>query len=88
MNEPCLLPVKPGSLSESDKAALREAGIVVIEHESPSELRLLRPTYELDSSALFLAAMKALNTNRALASEAREAFAVHVLAALNAHGAA
>lgn len=50
MSEPILLPVKPGSLSAKDNTVLRRAGVIVIEHEAPETLRLLRPNAELDSS--------------------------------------
>lgn len=60
MTEPTLLPVTPGSLSADDKATLREAGVIVIEHEHPETLRLLRPAADLDSSELLACAMKAL----------------------------
>jgi hypothetical protein len=36
-----LLPVKPGSISDADKALLREAGVVVFEHPAPAEVNLL-----------------------------------------------
>ena len=38
-----ILPVRPGTLSADDKAALRESGVVVIEHENPAELQMLVP---------------------------------------------
>lgn len=60
MKEPLLLPVQPGSLSDYDRDQLRAMGVTVIEHENPSELRLLRPCSELDSSTLLRCAMKAL----------------------------
>ena len=61
MSEPTILPVKPGTLNEQDRATLREVGVVVIECENPREIRLLRPACELDSSALVRAALKALS---------------------------
>ena len=60
MSEPLLLPVKPDTLNAKDKAALRNAGVIVIEHDNPSELRLLRPTAELDSCDLLRCAMQGL----------------------------
>lgn len=58
MSEITLLPVKPGTLTEEDKSSLRNAGVVVIEHEDPASLRLLKPACELTSNELLLAAMR------------------------------
>lgn len=83
MNEPTILPVKPGSVSEADKASLREAGVVVIEHEEPDKLRLLRAGYDLAGGVLLLAAAKALSVGSTLgADEQREAFGRNVASAL------
>jgi hypothetical protein len=60
MTEPTLLPVKPGSLSKEDKAALREVGVIVIEHDNPETLRLLKPWAEVDSNQMLMCAMNAL----------------------------
>lgn len=38
-----IMPVRPGSMSEGDKAALREIGIVVFEHDNPAEVQLIAP---------------------------------------------
>lgn len=64
MSEIAILPVVPGSLSKADKAALRKAGVVVLEHADPSSLRLIRPTAELDSSDMLACAMKALQSSK------------------------
>ncbi|ULQ45835.1 hypothetical protein JN531_012065 [Flagellatimonas centrodinii] len=58
--EPNLLPVKPGTLSPQDRETLREAGVIVIEHEHPEELRLLRASTELSASEMLECAAKAL----------------------------
>lgn len=58
MSQIALLPVKPGSLKSSDKAKLSKAGIIVIEHDNPSELRLIAPGHEIDAGELLLAAMR------------------------------
>lgn len=55
-----ILPVKPGTISEPDKTALREAGIIVIEVESPAEIRLLRAESEISASGFLHAALKGL----------------------------
>lgn len=84
MKEPIILPVKPGTLTVKDKAELRKAGVIVIEHDNPAELRLLRPLAELDSSDMLLCAMKALTSDKTMTSQARETFAVLVCQALAA----
>ena len=61
MTEPMLLPVRPGTLSRADKRALRAAGITVVEHDAPSELRLLRPSADIEGGALLACAMRALS---------------------------
>jgi len=60
MDEPLIMPVKPGSLNADDKKALSDAGIIVIEHPEPETVRLLRPAAELSGSQMLLAAMRAL----------------------------
>lgn len=60
MSEVTLLPIKPGTMTDADKTILREAGVIVVEHENPSELKLLRPGIEIESSTILVCAMKAL----------------------------
>lgn len=38
-----IMPVRPGSIKEEDKARLREIGIVVFEHENPADVQLIAP---------------------------------------------
>lgn len=58
--EPAIMPVKPGSISEKDRATLRRVGVVVIECDSPADLRLLRPQNELDAGDMLHCALQAL----------------------------
>lgn len=74
MTEPTLLPVRPGSLSAEDKALLREAGVIVIEHESPETLRLLRPWVDVDSSQMLMCALNALCDENTGSQAARSTF--------------
>ncbi len=86
MSEPILLPVKTGSISKRDRAALRKGGIIVIEHENPTELKLLRPLVEVESSDLLRLALKALCVEGGYDSkgnEQREAFAIGLNQLLN-----
>ena len=61
MENVSILPAKPGSISEESKTALREVGVIVIEHENPSELRLISPNTEVPASAMLACAMEAMN---------------------------
>lgn len=86
--EPLLLPVKPGSISDSNKEALCQAGVIVVEHENPSELRLLRPSSEVDSSAMLRCAMAALLSEAGTsACSQRERFTVLLGELISAVGA-
>lgn len=38
-----IMPVRPGSMSEADKARLSEIGIVVFDHDNPAEVQLIAP---------------------------------------------
>jgi hypothetical protein len=85
MSEPCLLIVRPGSLTKADKLLARKIGIVTIEHDNPAELRLLRPSAEVDGSDMLRCAMKALaSVNGTSASTQRENFTRLIAAALDA----
>lgn len=89
MNEPTLLPVRPGTLTDKDKATLRKASVIVIEHENPNELRLLRPSGDLNGDDLLHCAMRALVVKTGVhGSDQREAFAHLVAAALDSKRAA
>lgn len=61
--QPMILAVRPNSISESDKCALRQEGVIVIEHENPKELRFIRPDREVDGSDMFVCAMRALDSS-------------------------
>jgi hypothetical protein len=76
MNDPAIMPVKIGTLSAEDKAALREAGVIVIEHENPESIRLVRAIAEVSASDMLKCAMQALIFNDSMgASSQRERFA-------------
>lgn len=38
-----IMPVRPGSMSETDKARLGEIGIVVFDHDNPGDVQLIAP---------------------------------------------
>jgi hypothetical protein len=71
MNEPTLLVVKPGSVSKADKAKLSAAGVIVLEQDDPTSLRLLKPACELTAHDLLLAAMRGVAKD----STAKQTFA-------------
>lgn len=78
-----ILITRPGVLGEEDRAALRQAGVIAVEAESPSDVKLISASgEELSGSAMFYAAMRALNTSSTYASGAREAFASAIMAEL------
>ncbi len=77
MSEVAILPVKPGTLTKADKAELKKAGVIVVEHENPSELRLITPTTQVSSGDMLYCAMKALRASTGVSAQnQRETFAV------------
>lgn len=77
--QPAILPVLPGTISEADRELLREAGVVVIEHPEPHTLRILRPETEVSATDMLACAMKALRNSSGTSAEAqREAFTKHL----------
>jgi hypothetical protein len=52
---------KPGALSDEDHAALREAGVVVVRLEDPTEFRLVRAQPELNAGDILAAALTGLS---------------------------
>jgi hypothetical protein len=79
-----IMPVKPGTISADDKAALKEIGVVVIEHEDPGSLRLITPLNETSQGTMLRAAIKALQCypDTSYAQRMREHFANTVFADL------
>jgi len=52
--------VKPGAISEQDKAAMSEAGIIVIEMENPDDIRLIVVEPLMPPDDILYAAMSGL----------------------------
>ncbi len=78
-----ILVTKPGALNAEDREALRQAGVVAVEAESPSDVKIIAASgAELSGSAMLYAAMRALNTNETFTTGAREAFAKAIMAEL------
>ena len=75
--ENAILPVKPGTVSNSDKRRLSSIGIVVIEHPEPHTLRIIKPTSEVDASGMLVCAMKALRHSTGISAQnQREQFTI------------
>lgn len=55
-----IMPVRPGTVSEADRASLRDAGIVVFEHENPAEVLLIAPALHFNPGPVAAAALAAL----------------------------
>jgi hypothetical protein len=83
MSDPAVLFVRPKSISKADRAALRKAGVVVVEVDNPSEVRFLRPSQEISGGALLVAAAKAIRTTGSMHS-VREVFGRVVCEAIEA----
>lgn len=84
MSEPLIMPIRHGSLSPHDKKKLSDAGVIVIEHDHPDSLKILRPSSVLNSDDMTLAALKALTGKSLLTSEARSEFAFLIARAFEA----
>lgn len=57
-----ILVTKPGVLNQRDRAALRKAGVVCVEADDPSDVKLITADgAEMRSGDLFLAAMRGAN---------------------------
>jgi hypothetical protein len=74
-----LVVVRHGTVSESDRAKLEGVGLLVIEVDNPADVRLLRPSAEIESGPLLRCALAALSSGN-FASEQRETFAKLVAA--------
>lgn len=89
MSEPAVLFVKPGAIKPEDKAALRDAGVVVVEVENPDDVRLVRAegilgAQELPHGDLLAAAASAIYANSNTAMHFGIAVAQAILAKASA----
>lgn len=60
MSEATVFPVKPGILKRGEKKALKDAGIIVIEHPNPEECRLIKGQMEVDPGDMLRCAIHAI----------------------------
>jgi hypothetical protein len=58
--DPAILFVKPKAISQRDKKLLRDAGVIVVEIDNPSDVKFTRAGTEISGSAMLLAAAKAI----------------------------
>jgi hypothetical protein len=57
-----ILITKPGALNQRDRKVLRDAGVVVVEAESPSDVKLIAASgAEVSAGNMLFAALKALS---------------------------
>lgn len=73
MTEAAIMFAKPGALKESDKTALHEVGVVVVEVDDPQSVKFVRAQTEVPAGDLLAAAAKAFAADRY--GEVRQAFA-------------
>jgi len=70
---PQILVTKPGVLDQRDKSKLRRAGIITVEADNPSDVKLIDPAGgEIGHEGLLYAAMKGINAD---SYEVRSTFA-------------
>lgn len=55
-----IIVVKPNSLDEANKKLLTDAGIVLIEHENPNEVRVITQVEGLEGDDVFNCAIDAI----------------------------
>ena len=58
-----ILVTKHGILSKADKAKLRRSGVVTVEADDPSQVKLIQPNVELSAGDMAWAAMAAIVSN-------------------------
>jgi hypothetical protein len=82
--DPSILFVKPKAISTKDKEALHDAGVIVVEVDDPSAVKLVRPVAEIEGGEILRAAARAIATAGTLAGTAREIFAKELCEAIQA----
>lgn len=80
MSDPAILFVKPKAISVKDKKALQGAGVIVVEVDDPSSVKLVRAHSELSSGALLSAAAAAIQNGN---WNVKNAFAEAICAAIS-----
>lgn len=63
MSEPVILFVKPKAISARDKKALSNAGVIVVEVDDPSAVKLTRAAAEISSTQMLALAARAIRSS-------------------------
>ena len=58
--------VKHNSMSEEDRKRLRDEGVILIEHENPSEVRVIHQLEGLEGDDLFNSLIEVVGTSNAM----------------------
>ena len=61
MEQPLLMPVKPNTVSEIDKAKLEEAGVVVFETPEPQAIKLISPTLVIEGNEILATLLRLID---------------------------
>jgi hypothetical protein len=83
-NDPSILFVKPKSVSQADKKALRQAGVVIVEIDDPQSVKFIKASAEIDGSELLNAAIKAINEHNHTTASVKALFGRAICAAIEA----
>lgn len=77
-----ILVTKPGALTQRDRSLLRRNGVVVVEADSPSDVKLIAASgAEVSPDNMLFAALKAINSDR-YSGNVRDAFVAGLVAAM------
>ena len=67
--DPCILFVKPNTISAADKEVLCAAGVIVVDIDDPSSVKFVRAGMEISGSQMLQCAARALKHSRAATEE-------------------
>lgn len=70
--QPYLMPVKAGTISDKDIAKLEAAGVTVFECEDPSAIKFISPQFDVGGGELLQAALDALAYRPSYGSSGKE----------------
>lgn len=60
-----ILITKPGALNQRDRAALRKSGVVVVEADNPSDVKLIDASgSEVSAGSMLFAALQAIQSDK------------------------
>lgn len=70
--QPYLMPVKAGTISDKDIAKLEAAGVTVFECEDPTAIKFINPQFSIGGGELLQVALDALNHSPSYGSSGKE----------------